>query len=164
MKTDFVRTLFDYQVFEDRRVWDEAIMPLSEAQFTVDTGYSWGTLQRECVHVIDVMHDSLRRAGGRATFESLTWPEAPTRAMVHDQWDRMEADWLAFLADLDADGFQQVVTVNYRNRPVSIPVWNIIHQMINHGTIHRVEMLKMVAELDQPVTFDLSLMQYLTRS
>ncbi len=163
MKTDFVRTLFDYQQFEDRRVWDEAIVPLGEAQFTQDTGYSWGTLERECTHVISVMHDSLHRAQGHAEFTSLVWPDSPSRAAVREQWDQIEAAWHTFLADLDSEGFHQIVNINYRGRPVTIPVWNVICQMINHGTIHRVEMLKMVAELDQPVNFDLSLMQYLTR-
>ena len=163
MKTDFVRGLFDYQVFEDRCVWDEAIMPLTEAQFTQDTGYSWGTLQRECVHVINVIHDSLQRAQGHVQFDSLSWPDSPNRAHVRQQWDETEATWKNFLADLDGIGFHREVNVIYRDQPVIIPVWNVICQMINHGTIHRVEMLKMVAELNQPVTFDLSLMQYLTR-
>ena len=58
MTAEIVRAIFEYQISEDRRLWDGAIMALPESAFKVDTGYSWGSLQRECVHVVDVMHHS----------------------------------------------------------------------------------------------------------
>ena len=42
MIADMVRSLFAFQIREDRRLWDEAIMTLPEPAFKVDTGYSWG--------------------------------------------------------------------------------------------------------------------------
>ena len=60
MTADMIRSLFAYQMQEDRCLWD-AIMTLPEPAFKVDTGYSLGSLQAECAHVVDAMHRSLKR-------------------------------------------------------------------------------------------------------
>ena len=84
MTADMIRMLSAYQMQEDRRLWDEAIMALSEPAFKVDTGYSWLTLQAECAHVVDVMHHSLERLHGIQRISAAVTIADPTRAQLRE--------------------------------------------------------------------------------
>ncbi len=157
----FIKTLFEFNFWENRRVWDLAIMPLTEAQFTQDTGYSWGTLQRECVHVMDGECNWLKRAQSQQP-QSLEFADYPTRERCRARWDTIEQDWQVFLTTLDESTFFGPARFQFRGKEATRPRWQILFHVLNHGTLHRAEMLKMVAEISGPVDFDLSMMQYLT--
>ena len=157
----FIKTLFEFNFWENRRVWDLAIMPLTEAQFTQDTGYSWGTLQRECVHVMDGEQGWLRRAQSQPP-QALDFDTYVTRDQCRIKWDAIEQDWNDFLATCNEDTFFDTARFMFRGKEEVRPCWQILFHVLNHGTLHRAEMLKMVAEISEPVDFDLSMMQYLT--
>jgi len=156
MTADIVKAIFEYQTGEDRRLWDEAIMPLPEAAFTVDTGYSWGTLQRECVHVVDVMHASLERLNGvKVTTVAVTMDD-PTREQIRAAWDRVEARWMRYMAALDDLTVQREVDIVYRETEMRTPVWQTIFHFFNHNTLHRAEMRQMIAQISGAAGADLS--------
>ena len=101
MIADAIRTLFEYQIQEDRRLWDVAIMALPESAFKIDTGYSWGSLQRECAHVVDVMHASLERLHGIKAASVAVTTDDPSREQMRAAWDRVEARWKRYVSKLD---------------------------------------------------------------
>jgi uncharacterized damage-inducible protein DinB len=137
-------------------------MALDEAQFFEDTGYSWGSLQRECVHVMNGERHWISRAGG-VTVEPLQFDDFPTREAVRARWDTIEAEVRAFLATLTAEKLTADVTYPTRNGdPVTNQVWRILVHCANHGTVHRAEMLSMIHRLGGP-TIDVSFMQYCVR-
>ncbi|MCY4061405.1 MAG: DinB family protein [Chloroflexi bacterium] len=145
MMADAIRTLFEYQIMEDRRLWDGAIMALPETAFKIDTAYSWGTMQRECTHVVDEMHASLERLHGIKTATVAVTMEDPTREQVRATWDRVEAQWMAYMAELDDARFQQQIDIVYRDTAMTTPVWQTIFHVFNHNTLHRAEMRQMIA-------------------
>lgn len=147
MSAEIARAIFAWQTREDRRLWDGAIMALPEPAFTIDTGYSWGSLQRECVHVVDVMQASLERVQSIKQTTSAVATEDPTRVQVRAIWDRVEADWRSWFARLDDRGFQQELEIVYRDTAMTVPVWQTIFHFFNHNTLHRAEMRQMVAQL-----------------
>ena len=144
MIADAVRSLFDYQMQEDRRLWDEAIMPLPAPAFTLDTGYSWGTLQRECVHVVDVMQASLQRLHGIKAAEPAAISHDPSRLQVRAAWGQVEAGWARTLASLTDRGFSREIDIVYRGAAMTTPVWQTILHCFNHNTLHRAEMRQMI--------------------
>ena len=157
MTADVIRAIFEYQIEEDRRLWHEAIMPLPEAAFKVDTGYSWGTLQRECAHVVDVMHRSWERVHGiKDTTALLSTVVDPTREQVRAAWDRVEARWQGYMAALDDRTVQREVDIIYRDTAMRTPVWQTIFHVFNHNTLHRAEMRQMAAQLGGAAGADLS--------
>ena len=164
MNTDFVRTLFEYQIGEDRRLWDAVISPLDNSLFAIDTGYSWGSLQRECVHVVDTMHAYLERINGIKQVTKAFKLEDPDKAQVREMWDAVEAKWKSYMAALDDLEFHRRVDIVYRETEMTAPVWNIVLQVFNHNTLHRAEMLQMVAVLREPVDFSLGFAQYCLRN
>ncbi|MCY3796278.1 MAG: DinB family protein [Chloroflexi bacterium] len=147
MTADIVRAIFEYQIAEDRRLWAEAIMPLSEESFRHDTGYSWGSLQRECVHVVNVMQHSLDRVRGIKVMTAALTIEDPPREQVRAAWDRVEAHWTRYIDQLDDEIVQRDVDIVYRERAMTTPVWQTIFHFFNHNTLHRAEMRQMVALL-----------------
>ena len=147
MIADAIRMLFDYQMREDRRLWHEAIMALPESAFIVDTGYSWGTLQRECAHVVDVMHASLQRLHGiKGTTVAVTTDD-PTREQIKAAWDIVGAQWRSYIGALDDQQFTRAIDIVYRETAMTTPVWQTIFHVLNHNTLHRAEMRQMVAAL-----------------
>lgn len=155
-----IRSLFAYQIQEDRRLWDEAIMPLPEPAFKIDSGYSWGTLQRECVHVVDVMHHSFQRVHGIKAMTAAVETDDPTRAQVRAVWDRVEAQWQSYMADLDDQQFTSEIGIVYRDTAMTTPVWQTIFHFFNHNTLHRAEMRQMVALLGATANADRGFLDY----
>ena len=147
MKALIVRAIFEYQMAEDRRLWDEAIAPLEEEAFGFDTGYSWGSLQHECVHVVDVMQHSLERVRGYKVMTAAFAVENPTRAQIRAVWDQVEAQWTRYMAELDDETVGRNVDIVYRGAAMTTPVWQTIFHFFNHNTLHRAEMRQMIAQL-----------------
>jgi len=147
MIADAIRMLVDYQMREDRRLWREAIMTLPEPAFTVDTGYSWGTLQRECAHVVDVMQASLERLHGIKEPTVAITIDDPTREQVRAAWDGVEARWKRYMAELDDQQFIREIDIVYRDTAMTTPVWQTIFHVLNHNTLHRAEMRQMIAAI-----------------
>ena len=147
MIANAVRSLFDYQIREDRRLWHEAIMTLPESAFKIDTGYSWGTLQRETVHVVDVMQASLERLYGIKNTTVAVTIDDPTRQQVRAAWDIVEARWQSYMAGLDDQQFLREIDIVYRDTAMTTPVWQTIFHVLNHNTLHRAEMRQMIAVL-----------------
>ncbi len=154
MKSHVVRTVFDYQMYEDRRLWDEVIMSLDESLFNVDSGYSWGSLQRECAHVIDAMYGYMQRLHGSKEIGKAFAIDNPDRAQVRERWDAVEAEWRSYIALFDDREFDRLVDTVYRDTLVTVPVWQLVFQVFNHNTLHRAEMLQIVAALAEPLDFD----------
>lgn len=163
MKSDLVKTIFAYQLQADRRMWDEVIMPLDESLFYVDTGYSWGSLQRESAHVIDAMHGYMRRLHGSKQIAKAFAVDNPDRAQVRDRWDAVEAEWRAYIASFDDREFDRLVDTVYRETLITVPVWQLVFQVFNHNTLHRAEILQIAAALAAPLDFDASFARYCIR-
>lgn len=164
MNAEMVRSLFAYQTREDRRLWDEAIMTLPEPAFKVDTFYSWGSLQAECVHVVDVMHRSLQRVHGIKSTTAVVTIDDPARAQIREIWDAVEARWQAYISALDDQTFQREIEIIYRETAMTTPVWQTIFHFFNHNTLHRAEMRQMVAALGGAANADLAFIDYCLES
>ena len=159
---DFANKLMEFNFWESRRVWDVVITPLTDEQFTQDTGYSWGSIQRECIHIMNGEWGWLQRARGIAQSDRLAFEDFVERQAVRQKWDDIQQAWESFMAELTTETFFQPCRFDFRGQQAVIPTWNIIFHVVNHGTIHRAEILRMVADVNEPADIDLSLMQYVT--
>lgn len=159
---DFASQLMTFNYWENRRVWDHAIIPLTAAQFMQDTGYSWGTVQRECVHIMDGEWGWLQRIRRVAQPEKLGFDDLIDRQTIRNKWDAIQGEWDVFMQALTPEIFFKSCTFQFRGKPIDMPTGNVIFHVVNHGTTHRSEILRMVADVHQPADFDLSMMQYMT--
>lgn len=160
MTADMIRSLFAYQMQEDRRLWEEEITALAEPAFTVDTGYSWGSLQAECVHVVDVMHHSLERVQGIKRVTTAVKIEDPSRAQLREIWDSVEAGWQSYMLALDDQTVGRELDIIYRETEMTVPTWWTIFHVFNHNTLHRAEMRQMVTALGGSAIPDLPFIDF----
>ncbi len=161
MDLQHLSTLYDYHYWELRRVWDDCVMQLSEAQFQQDSGYSHGSIHAEVVHVMAGEAWWLARAKGESRREQFKIADFPDRASIRQQWDAVESDMREFIQQLDTESL--AAPVQYTTPAGDVidnHVWAILLHVINHGTIHRAEIMAIAHRLGGN-TFDLSFMRWL---
>lgn len=159
---DFARKLIAHCCWEDERVWKLAIVPLSDEQFSRDVGIGLGSIQRECAHIINAEQIGLARIRGDPSARPLN--NGLDRRAMRNQWREIHRSWADFANELDADLlFSDCAFVDSDGESaVTLKAWQLIFDVIYQGTAHRSDIMRMVAEVHEPPSFDLSLMQYLS--
>lgn len=161
VNTDYIRTIFEYNAWAHRQVWD-CIMQLSEDQFVQDLDYSIGSIRNQVVHVMSVDRRWFARVAGTEASPRLNAEDFPTRAAVRAQWDEIEAQNRAIVLSLNDEALDRIITYDlpHRGGLKNDTVWQIIAHVVNHGTDHRAQILAMLHHLGAP-TIEQDMMGYL---
>ena len=53
MNADAFRHFYNYHFAENRKIWDEYILPLSQEQFIQKVSYSHGSVRNHIIHLIN---------------------------------------------------------------------------------------------------------------
>lgn len=171
MNVDFARKLIGYHCWENQRVWDLAIVSLSDAQFTREVDFLRCSVQSECLRMLETDSACLRcllggldsdNVGTNVGAGSANTAGPSERAAIAASWQASRRAWTQFAAELDAGGLFSTCACDIAGAPRKLRAWQLICHVIYHGTARRSQILRLVAELDQPVAFDLSLLQNLT--
>ena len=160
MDADMFRTMYEYHMALNRRVWTECVMQLTDEQFTQDVDYSHGSIRGQTVHLMSV--DRRWFAGLQGEETGHLYPEDfADRVAVRAQWDEIEVGMGRYLAALTTDMLRQPVRfVSNRMGEVEIIPWEVLLHVVNHGTDHRAQMLSMLHPLGAP-TLEQDLMIHL---
>ncbi len=162
MTLAYIHTLFQYNDTLQRRIWD-SIMQLSDAQFVQDVPYSLGSLRNHMVHLINVDQRWLCRVMQLPLPETRLDPaDFLTREMTFQQWaanQKFVMDSVASLTETDLERTAQFKVSIFPNENVKT-VWQILLHVVNHGTDHRAQMLRILHDFGAP-TFDQDLMIHL---
>ncbi|MCY3796279.1 MAG: hypothetical protein OXG84_00605 [Chloroflexi bacterium] len=159
---EFLRKLIQHNCWEDGRVWQLAIAPLSDAQFVQAVPFGAGSIQRECWQIIETERKCLRSVRGDAQNSAREIPDAPDRALMRGQWRALHGEWRQFAKELDADLLVSACRFPAEGGEAELLAWQLIINVIYQGSTHRSNIMRMVAAVHEPAQFDLSLMQYLT--
>lgn len=150
MNIEVIRTLFDYNYWAHRKVWD-CIMELSSEQFTQHIPYSMGSVHSQVVHSMSAEWIWLSRLCGNAPTSMLTVEEYPTRGLIRQKWDNIEADMRAYLDAITEDQLHQ--TFDYQQTdgtPRQDKILDILLHVVNHGTDHRAQILRILGDFGAP--------------
>jgi uncharacterized damage-inducible protein DinB len=148
MNVNHFRRLFDYNYWAHERVWT-CVMQLSDEQFGRDHDYSSGSVHKQVVHTMGVEWVWLQRVHGIS-------PEAvpkrylfPTRESIRTNWDQVEIDWYTYIDGLTDAQLDEPVSYNYigDTEVHTTPLWELLMQVINHGTDHRAQTLALIHQL-----------------
>lgn len=152
MQADEIRSLFEYHMALNRRLWDECIVPLTDEQFLQPLDYSVGSIRNQMVHMPNVDSNWFELFAG--DFDSkpnfLNPVYFSTREKVRTYWDEVEATMHAVLADLTDEFVNQIVPLEMRTGTVNVPMWKLMLHVVNHGTDHRAQVLAMLHSLGAP--------------
>jgi uncharacterized damage-inducible protein DinB len=146
---DAVRHFFDYHFAQNRSAWDTYIAPLSDDDFTRETAYSHGSVHNQVVHLMEVDEawfgdlGAVSRADGPAT-------STLDRAGIRARWDEIERQQRAWLAGLTDEALDRKPIAEGEDKDLLL--WQILLHVVNHGTDHRAQLLRLLNDLDVKTT------------
>ena len=149
---DVIRTMFEYNDALNRRLW-ESIMTVSNEQFVQEVGYSRGSLRDQAIHLTSAEGGWLRglRGDPNARQYGLDPADYSTPDAGRAAWEKTAGELLAYVASLSQTELEETPT------GLPIPRWQALLHLANHGTDHRAQMLRILADLDAP-TFEQDLL------
>jgi uncharacterized damage-inducible protein DinB len=161
MNTAYFQTLYAYHYTVNQRLW-EGIVRLSDAEFVQEVDYSIGSVRNHVVHVMDTDQRWFKRIKGESLGERLIYTDFATSAATYVRWNAIEDDVLTYVNTLDDSALERVIDYDlpHRGGMKHDLVWQILAHVVNHGTDHRSQVLRLLYEFGAP-TFEQDLMNYL---
>ena len=140
--------LFEYNHWANRRVW-ECVATLTEDQFRRHSDYSIGSIHEQVVHTMEVEWLFLQRVQGISPTTIAEGDQYPTREAIRQRWDSIISDWQTVLADLTDDSLDNSITFTSFNGKTqrTMPLWELLSQMLNHSTDHRAQTLALIHQV-----------------
>ncbi len=154
---ELAQTMIAYNDALHRRMW-ESIMKLSDEQFVKEIDYSHGSVRNQMVHLAGVDGRWLR--GLKEQPDARTFRPAPadyaTRQSAYALWDEVAGEVTEYASGLDEAALLVTPERMYG------PRWQVLLHMVNHGTDHRAQVLRILHDVGAP-TFDQDLILHLWR-
>ena len=145
MNANAFRHFYDYHFSENRKIWENYVMPLTYEQFTLDASYSHGSVRNQIVHLMNT--DEAWFSGLR----NVDFPEPykvadhDDRAIIRQHWDRVEGDMRAYLVNLRDDMLFEKPFPEGEDKDLIL--WQVLLHVVNHGTDHRAQLLRLLNDL-----------------
>lgn len=144
MNANAFRHFCEYHFTENRNLWDSAIRSLSYEQFKQDVDYSHGSLRDQIVHIISVDDTWFSGLRGVPIPPPLNPADFPDQESIRAYWDRVEKDMRGYLAELRDD---MLSDQPLEGEDEDLIVWQVLLHVVNHGTDHRAQILKLLNDL-----------------
>jgi uncharacterized damage-inducible protein DinB len=158
---DYVRLLYDYNVWANGRVLDTCAA-LTPAQFTAGEGSSTArpSIRDTLVHTMGAQEVWLARWTGIAGVTLPSVGDFPALADIRRHWNEVEARTRAYVTDVGEESLRETFHyVNRRGQPFHYPRWQTMVHLVNHGTQHRSEIAALLTALNHSPG-DLDLLVY----
>jgi len=151
MNANAFRHFYDYHFTENRKIWDSYVTPLSDEQFTQDVAYSHGSVRDQIAHLMSVDESWFSELRGVEPSEPFPPANFDDRESIRAHWDSVEQSMRDYLAELRDDMLC--------DRPIEEPeedkdliVWQVLLHVVNHGTDHRAQLLRLLHDLGVKTT------------
>jgi uncharacterized damage-inducible protein DinB len=151
MNADAFRHFYAYHFSENRKIWDDYVALLTAEQFTRAVKYSHGSVRDQIVHLLSVDDAWFSELRGIEPSEPLSPADLDDRRLIRAHWDGVEQRMRAYLATLRDDMLF--------DRPIEDPeedknltVWQVLLHVVNHGTDHRAQILRLLNDLGVKTT------------
>lgn len=146
MNANAFRHFYNYHFAENRKLWDVYITSLPYEQFTQAVNYSHGSVQNQIVHLISVDEIWFSELRGVEPCELLPSANVDDRATIRAHWDKVEQSMRDYLAVLQ-DGMLSDKPIEEPEEDKDLMVWQVLLQVVNHGTDHRAQILRLLNDL-----------------
>jgi uncharacterized damage-inducible protein DinB len=153
MNANAFRHFYNYHLSENRKIWDAYITPLSDEQFNQNADYSHGSVRNQILHLINVDDIWFSELSGLTPSEpaSSHANDVDDRSRIREYWDRVEQRVRGYLADLrDEMVFDKPIQEPDEDR--NLIVWQVLLHVVNHGTDHRAQLLRLLNDLGVKTT------------
>jgi uncharacterized damage-inducible protein DinB len=153
---ELLRFLFQYNLWADRRTLD-ACAPLTNEQFTRDLGSSFGSVRDTLAHLYGAEWVWNERFLGRSPSGLPSASAYPDLAAVRSKLEEMDRYYLEFVSKLTPQDLERVIRYkSLKGEEFSDPLWQTLHQLSNHATYHRGQVVTLLRQLGaKPVSTDI---------
>lgn len=153
---ELLRTLFQYNAWADRRLLD-ACSSLTNEQFLRNLGSSFSSVRDTVAHLYGAEWVWNERIQGRSPSSLVSGAGFPDLASIRgklEEMDQFYIDYVSKLTQQDLDRVMQYKT--FSGDEFSNPLWQSLHQLTNHASYHRGQIVTMLRQLGvKPVSTDL---------
>jgi uncharacterized damage-inducible protein DinB len=153
---ELLRLLFQYNAWADRRLL-EACGQLTNEQFTRSLGSSFSSVRDTLAHLYGaewVWNERFRGHSPTALPGGQAFPDLASIRAKLEEMDQYLIDYVSKLSQQDLD--RVMVYKTFGGQEFSNPLWQSLHQLTNHGTYHRGQVVTMMRQLGvKPVSTDL---------
>ena len=146
MNADAFRHFYEYHFTENRNIWNNYVAHLSHQQFAQPVDYSHGSVRDQIVHLMSVDEIWFSELRGVEPSELLPATDSDDRESIRARWDMVEQSMREYLAGLRDD--------TLFDKPIGEPeedkfliTWQVLLQVVNHGTDHRAQLLRLLNDL-----------------
>ena len=151
MNANAFRHFYDYHFAENRKTWDNYVTQLSHDQFTQHVGYSHGSVRDQIVHLMWVDEIWFSELRGLEPSEPLTPANFDDRENIRARWDSVEQSMRDYLAEL-RDEMLFDTPIEEPDEDRDLIVWQVLLHVVNHGTDHRAQLLRLLNDLGVKTT------------
>ena len=139
------RHFYNYHFAENRRIWDDHIVPLSHEQFTQKMNYSHGSIRDQMVHLMEVDAAWFGGLQGAENQEPFGPSDSDDRQAIRAHWDGVEQNMRAYLAQLRDEMLFEKPFAEGEDKDLIL--WQVLLQVATHGTDHRAQILRALHDL-----------------
>jgi uncharacterized damage-inducible protein DinB len=147
MNVEWIRTLYAYNAWANRRILDTAAH-LTPEQLKAPGRASFDSIHATLVHTMSAQWMWLSRWQGISPRAMLDPAAFPTLADIRARWQQVEQETQTVLDKLDETLLEQeVIYTNTRGQQNAYPLWQLMLHQVNHATQHRSEIAMILTEL-----------------
>jgi uncharacterized damage-inducible protein DinB len=151
MDTNAFRHFYNYHFAENHKIWNSFIVPLSYEQFTQPAAYSHGSVRDQIVHLMSCDDTWFSELRGIEPSEPLPPAGFDDREIIRNRWDDIEQMMREYLAGLQDDIlFYKPIEEPAEDK--DLIVWQVLLHVVNHGTDHRAQILRLLNDLGVETT------------
>ncbi len=153
---ELLRFLYQYNAWADRRLLD-ACTALSNEQFTRNLGSSFSSVRDTVVHLYGAEWVWNERFQGRSPTSLLGGGGFPDLASIRSKLEEMDQYYVDMVSKLTQQDLDRVIRYkSFAGDEFSNPLWQSLHQVSNHASYHRGQIVTMLRQLGvKPVSTDL---------
>lgn len=146
MNADTFRQLYDYHFSENRKIWDNYIMSITQEQFVQDVEYSVGSIRNQVLHMMSADNAWFSGLHGVEPPEGLDPADFYEREKIRGHWDGIERYMREYLSTLSDDMLFQHPFPDHEEDKELI-LWQVLIHVANHGTDHRAQLLRLLNDV-----------------
>jgi uncharacterized damage-inducible protein DinB len=151
MNASAFRQFYDYHFSENRKTWDSYIASLAYDKFIQSASYSHGSVRDQIVHLISVDEVWFCELQGIEPLEPFPSSNFDDREIIRTRWDNLEHSMRNYLAELRDDSlFAKPIKEPQEDQ--GLMVWQVLLHVVNHGTDHRAQLLRLLNDLGLKTT------------
>ena len=153
---ELLRFLFQYNAWADRRLLD-ACGALSNEQFTRNLGSSFSSVRDTVVHLYGAEFVWNERFQGRSPTSLLSAGPYADLASIRVKLEEMDQYYIDYVSKMTQQDLDRVIRYkSFAGDEFSNPLWQSLHQLTNHATYHRGQVVTLLRQLGaKPVSTDL---------